>query len=152
VLLEVLEGGGKQLMKRIRMLVLAGAIAVALPFGMSSVGATGSGSSVYIQDQVDYNIAGTQLDVGLQVRCKTPSGLGTVRVQVDQEPPYTPYPVGTGSGPQSVVCDNVTRAVGVTIVGFGFDAGRATATAMLTTPGNPNGNKTVVKDVTIVVV
>jgi hypothetical protein len=138
--------------KRIRLLVLAGIIAAALPFGMSSVGATSSGSSVYIQDEVDYNLVGTQLDVGLQIRCTTPSGLGTVRVQVDQEPPYTPYPVGTGSGPQSVVCDNVTRAVGVTIVGFGFDAGRAKATATLTTPGNSNGNKTAVKNVTIVVV
>jgi len=138
--------------KRIRLLVLAGIIAAALPFGMSSVGATSSGSSVFIQDEVDYNLVGSQLDVGLQIRCTTPSGFGTVRVQVDQEPPYTPYPVGTGSGPQSVVCDNVTRAVGVTIVGFGFDAGRAKATATLTTPGNSNGNKTAVKNVTIVVV
>ncbi len=143
-------------MKRIRLLVLAGVIAAALPFGMSSVGATGStgssGSSVYIQDKADYDFAGTNLDVGLQVRCSDSTGFGTVNVQVDQAPPQTPYPVGFGSGPQSVVCDGVTRAVGVTIVGFGFDAGRAKATATLTTPTNSSGNKTVVKYISIVVV
>jgi hypothetical protein len=142
-------------MKRLRLLVLAGVIAAALPLGITAAGATGStGSSsyVYIQDKADYNLVGTQLDVGLQVRCKTPTGFGTVAVQVDQVPPQTPYPVGFGSGPQSVVCDGVTRSVGVTIVGFGFDAGRAKATATLTTPGNSSGNKTVTKYIYIVVV
>ena len=142
-------------MKRIRLLVLAGALAAALPFGMSSVGATGSTgstSSVYIQDYADYDFAGSQLDVGLQVRCKDSTGFGSVIVQVDQAPPQTPYPVGAGSGPQAVVCDGVTRSVGVTITGFGFDAGRAKATATLTTPTNSSGNKTVMKYITIVVV
>ena len=46
----------------------------------------------------------------------------------------------------------MTRSVGVTIVGFGFDAGRAKATAALTTPTNPSGNKTAVKYISIVVV
>jgi hypothetical protein len=142
-------------MKRIRLLVLAGVIAAAVPFGMTAAGATGStgsSSSVYIQDYADYNLVGTQLDVGLQVRCKDSTGFGTVAVQVDQAPPQTPYPVGFGSGPQSVVCDGVTRAVGVTIVGFGFDAGRAKATATLTTPTNSSGNKTAMKYINIVVV
>jgi hypothetical protein len=142
-------------LKRMRLLVLAGVVAIALPFGMSSVGATGSTgstSSVYIQDYADYNLVGTQLDVGLQIRCKDSTGFGTVAVEVDQVPPQTPYPVGFGSGPQSVVCDGVTRSVGVTIIGFGFDAGRAKATAMLTTPTNSSGNKTAMKYITIVVV
>ena len=88
-------------LKRIRLLVLAGVVAAALPFGMSAVGATGSsGSSVYIQDYADYNLVGTQLDVGLQVRCTDSTGFGTVNVQVDQAPPQTPYPVGFGSVPR----------------------------------------------------
>jgi hypothetical protein len=41
--------------------------------------------------------------------------------------------VGTGSGPQIVVCDNHTHSVGVTVGGMGFDAGKAWATADLTT-------------------
>jgi hypothetical protein len=142
-------------MKRIRLLVLAGAIAAALPFGMSAVGATGStgsSSSVSINDKVDYDFIGTNLDVGLQVRCTDSTGFGTVAVTVDQAPPATPYPVGHGSGPQSVVCDGRTHSVAVTIIGAGFDGGRATATAALTTPTNSSGSKTVKEPVTIVAV
>jgi hypothetical protein len=142
-------------MKRIRLLVLAGVIAAALPIGMTAAGATGgggSGSYIYIQDRADYDFVGTNLDVGLQVRCSDSTGFGTVSVTVEQAPPQTPYPMGFGSGPQSVVCDGVTRAVGVTIIGAGFDAGRAKATASLTTPTNSGGNKTVSKYISIVVV
>ena len=85
-------------MKRIRLLVLAGAIAVALPFGMSTVGRhRWHGlrlNSVYIQDNADYDFAGTNVDVGLQVRCTDSTGFGTVDVQVDQAPPADPVPRG----------------------------------------------------------
>jgi hypothetical protein len=122
-------------MKRIRLLVLAGVIAAALPLGLSAAHATGGGGTpanqVTIQQYVDYDFAGAALDVGLYVRCA--GGSGSVIVNVSQSPPETPYPVGTGSGPQIVVCDNNTHAVGVTITGFGFDAGRAKVTADLTT-------------------
>jgi hypothetical protein len=142
-------------MKRLRLLVLAGTIAAALPFGMSAVGATGStgsGSYVSINDRADYDFVGTNLDVGLKVSCKDSTGFGTVTVTVNQAPPATPYPVGYGSGPQSVVCDGRTHSVAVTIIGAGFDGGRATATAALTTPTNSHGNKTVKEPVTIVAV
>jgi hypothetical protein len=142
-------------MKRIRMLVLLGAVAVALPLSLSvakATGSTGSGSSVYIQDKADYDFVGTTIDVGLQIRCTDSTGFGVVAVTVDQSPPATPYPVGHGSGPQDVVCDGRTHAVGVTIVGAGFDAGSAKAKAELTTPMNSSGNKTVTKWITIVVV
>ena len=123
-------------MKRIRMLVLLGAVAVALPLGLSAAHATGGGggtpaNQVTIQQYVDYDFAGAALDVGLYVRCT--GGSGSVIVNVSQSPPETPYPLGAGSGPQIVVCDNSTHAVGVTITGFGFDAGRAKVTADLTT-------------------
>ena len=60
-------------MKRIRLLVLAGAIAAAIPFGMTAAGATGgtgSTNSVTIQQYADYDAAGFVLDVGLYVTCK----------------------------------------------------------------------------------
>ena len=41
--------------------------------------------------------------------------------------------MAAGSGPQTVVCDGQTHSVAVTVAGFGFDAGTASATADLTT-------------------
>jgi hypothetical protein len=140
-------------MKRLRMLVVLGAVAVALPLGLATAkatGSTGSSSSVYIQDKADYDFVGTNLDVGLYVTCKDSTGFGTVNVTVDQYPPETPYPFGAGSGPQSVVCDGHSHSVAVTIIGAGFDAGRAKATAALTTPTNSSGSKTVSRWIEIV--
>ena len=141
-------------MKRIRLLVLAGAIAAALPFGMSAVsatGSTGSGSYVSINDKADFDFIGTQIDVGLQIMCKDSTGFGTVNVTVKQGYPQT-IATAVSDGPQAVVCDGRTRAVGVTTIGAGFDAGTAKATATLMTPTNSSGNKTVTEPVTIVVV
>jgi hypothetical protein len=143
-------------MKRIRLLVLAGAIAAALPFGMTAVGATGSTGStsssyVYIQDKVDYDFAGTQLDVGFQIRCKDSSGFGAVNVTVKQTYPET-FATAFSDGPNGVVCDGRTRSVAVTTIGAGFDAGKALVTAELLTPTNPSGSKKVSKTVTVVVV
>ena len=121
-------------MKRIRLLVLLCVAAIALPLGLfqSSAGATGTPqNSVTIQEHADYDFIGTTIDVGLSVRCT--GGSGSVIVNLQQFPPETPYPVGAGSGPQIVACDGKTHTVGVTITGFGFDAGRAWATADLTT-------------------
>jgi hypothetical protein len=120
-------------MKRLRFIVLIGALAAAMavPVVAKATGGGGSGNSVIIQEKVDYDFVGTQLDVGLYVKCS--GGSGSVIVNVSQSPPQTPYPVAAGSGPQIVVCDNNTHSVGVTITGFGFDAGRAWVTADLTT-------------------
>jgi hypothetical protein len=139
-------------MKRVRLLVLIGALAIALPFGLSAAhatGSTGSSSQVSIQQYADYDAAGFVLDVGLYVRCS--GGVnGLVTVNVSQSPPQTPYPVGFGSGPQPVVCDGNTHAVGVTVGGEGFDAGIAKATATLTVPMKPGA--TASRYITIVVV
>ena len=142
-------------MKRIRLLVLAGAIAVALPFGISAVratGSTGSGSSVSINDKADYDFVGTQIDVGLQIRCTDSTGFGTVNVTVEQAH-RRPIPMAVRCPvPRPSCVTGATRSVGVTIIGAGFDAGTAKATATLTTPTNSSGNKTVTEPVTIVVV
>jgi len=138
--------------KRIRLLILLGMVAVALPLGLLQGIAKATDSppanQVTIQQYVDYDFAGTQLDVGLYVRCK--GGSGSVIVNVSQSPPQTPYPVGAGSGPQIVVCDGYTHAVGVTITGFGFDAGTAKVKADLTTASG--GSVHAERWVTIVVV
>jgi hypothetical protein len=137
-------------MKRIRLLVLAGVIAAALPFGMTAAGATGgSGTtdSVTINSRADFEFFGTQLDVGLNVRCY--GGSGFVDVFVEQFPPETPSVVAMGSGAQPVVCDGKTRPVGVTVEGALYDEGRARATATLVAP---NGTTTAVKWINIVVV
>src|SRR5687768_15044516 len=102
-------------MKRIRLLVLLGAVAVALPFGLTTAKATGtsggSTNSVTINSRADFEFIGTQVDVGLNVRCY--GGSGSVSVWLDQYPPETPAPFGAGSGAMPVVCDGKTRPVGV---------------------------------------
>jgi hypothetical protein len=116
----------------------------------TSGGSTSGGDSVTIQQYADYDAAGFVLDVGLYVRCS--GGVnGVVNVNVNQYPPQTAYPVAFGSGPQTVVCDGNTHAVGVTIAGEGFDAGTAKATATLTNPTTLK-SKSAAKWITIVVV
>jgi hypothetical protein len=140
-------------MKRIRLLILLGMVAVALPLGLLQSVAKAAGSppdnTVSIDEHADYDFVGTQLDVGLNVRCRGGSS-GAVVVNVSQDPPETPFPVSFGSGPQFVVCDGSTHSVGVTITGFGFDAGKASATADLTT--DSGGSAHAERLITIVVV
>ena len=117
-------------MKRILMLTVLGILAVALPIGLlPGVAQADSGPQVTIQQDASYILAGSVIDVGLNVKCQ--GGSGDVVVNLTQSPPETPYPVAAGSGPRSVVCDGQTHSVAVTVVGFGFDAGQAWATADL---------------------
>ena len=127
-------------MKRIRLLVLIGAVAVALPLGLTTAKATGgsTGNSVSIDYYADFDTAGANIDVKLYVRC---TGTAVANVTLKQSPPETASPVTVGSGPQPlVVCDGQTHSVGVTVFGFGFDTGKAYATATLT--GTSGGTKT----------
>jgi Flp pilus assembly protein CpaB len=120
-------------MKRIRLLILLGAVAVALPLAVlsaGSAGATPAFADVSIEPNAQYDIQGSILHVELRAACN--GGAGAVVVDVTQSPPETEYPVAFGSGPRSVVCDGTAHEVAVTIFGQGFDAGRAFATATLT--------------------
>jgi hypothetical protein len=126
-------------MKRIRLLVLLGVVAVALPLGVVSAGnagaagSTGTTNSVSIRQYADYNLVGFELDVGLNVRCTDVDGLGTATVFVTQDPPETGIPTtGTGANPD-VVCDGRTHSVGVTVAGPLYDPGKAYAVADVTT-------------------
>ena len=123
-------------MKRIRLLVLAGVLAAALPVGMASAGATGDttpANYVELKDLAQYNFNGTYIEVGVTVKCKANgNSLRTVEVFVKQDYPETPFPQGaTGLGARNVVCDGVARAVAVTVPVGLFDAGRAWAEATL---------------------
>jgi hypothetical protein len=126
-------------MKRIRLLVLLGVIAVALPIGAvfagnaGAIGSTGTTTSVSINQYADFNLSGVQLDVGLNVRCT--GGTGTATVMVSQKPPEVGHPVtGFGTNP-NVVCDGQTHSVGVTVIGTVYDAGKAYAVADVASPG-----------------
>ena len=129
--------GEKEVVKRIRMLTLLSVLGVALSVGLlpgvakANGGGGGSQNQVTIQPQASYILAGGVIDVGLYVKCQ--GGSGDVIVNVTQSSPATPYPIAAGSGPQNVVCDGQTHSVGVTVAGFGFDAGTAWATADLET-------------------
>ena len=134
--------GKEEVVKRIRVLTVLGILAVILPIGLlqgvaKADGGGGSQNQVIIQPQAQYILAGATIDVGLYVKCQ--GGSGEVIVNVNQSPPQTPYPVATGSGPQTVVCDGQFHSVAVTVAGVGFDAGEAWATAQL-----ENGSATVI--------
>jgi hypothetical protein len=143
-----------EVVKRIRLLILLGVVAAALVVPTAAKAwDSGTTNQVTIQQYADYDAAGLVLDVGLYVRCqKGPDGL--VEVTVDQYRPQTTTLIAHGEGASSVVCDGNTHAVGVTIVGEGFDAGQAKAKATFTP--NPVGGKgskaTAQRWITIIVV
>lgn len=122
-------------MKRIRLLILLGMVAAALPLGLlhgaaKATGGTTPTTAVSIRQYADFNLSGVQLDVGLNVRCT--GGSGTATVHVTQTPPASGHPVtGFGTNPD-VVCDGRTHSVGVTVIGTVYDAGKAYATADVT--------------------
>jgi hypothetical protein len=127
-------------MKRLRLLVVLGAVAVALPLGLATAKATGGSgttgsNSVSIAQDAQYDLLGGIIHVGLTVSCKNNMGApGQVEVTVEQWPPETPYYMAAGGGLNNVVCDGKPHTVGVSVTGEGFDAGRAKATATLIPP------------------
>ena len=119
-------------MKRIRLLVLLGLVAIALPFGVVFTGGAGaassSGTSVTISQTADFNAFGTELDVNLSVKCTGPA-FALATVTVTQSNPETGVAaLGGGSNP-TVVCDGRAHSVGVTVKGAVYDPGKAYAIA-----------------------
>jgi hypothetical protein len=116
------------------MLTVLGMFAVVLPIGLLQgvAKADGGGPQVTIQPNASYILASASIDVGLYVKCQ--GGRGNVTVSVTQSAPASPFEGGAaGDGTSPVVCDGQTHSVAVTVAGFGFGAGRASATADLTT-------------------
>jgi hypothetical protein len=133
--------------KRIRLLILLGAVAVALPLAVLSAGSAAAQpafADVSIEPNAQYDIQGAILHVELRAACD--GGAGAVVVDVTQSPPETEFPLAAGSGPRSVVCDGTAHEVGVTIFGEGFDAGRAFATATLTVVDPNNTTQVLAQD------
>jgi hypothetical protein len=123
-------------MKRIRLLILLGVVAVALPFGLSRAGATTTSTGttdVTLSTTAQYDFVGTIIHVGFKARCT--GGTGQIVVTVKQYPPETPEPMGAGGFFNNVACDGQTHTGGVTVSGMGFDPGKAWAEATLTSPG-----------------
>ena len=144
-------------MKRIRLLVLIGAVAVALPLGLTTAKATGGSpaNSVDIHYDVQYDFNGTIAHLDLSVRCKdvglgVPLGNGHLTGSISQQPPQTPYPVTYTFGIAEAVCDNRTHAVGLTVQGEGLDTGLAKATVTLTPPAGGGSAVTRTETVNIV--
>jgi hypothetical protein len=122
-------------MKRIRLLVVIGIVAAALPLGLARAGATTTGgtgrTSVSISQYADFNAYGAQLDINLLVSCTGGSGAATI--VVNQPTPETGVPDTTGDGFNAfVVCDGKTHSVGVTVTGVVYDPGKAYAIADVT--------------------
>jgi hypothetical protein len=132
-------------MKRIRLLILLGMVAVALPLGLlqgvakARPPSSTSTGSVSINQYADWDTIGTTLDIGLQVACTDPSNTGIVAVEVTQYPPESPTTLPVhGAGTQKVVCDGRSRYAAVTVGPGPFDGGKAYATATLTTVSSPD--------------
>ncbi len=140
-------------MKRIRLMIILGVVALALPFGLMRAGATTTSGSttttaVSIQPKAQFDDDGLFLHVGLSVKC-APSPLpGLVKVQVDQYPPESPTEVH-GFGSNDVLCDGRSHTVGVTLGGLKYDAGRAYATATVIPPSGPEASAARWIDITI---
>ena len=131
-------------MKRVRLLVLLGAIAIALPFGLLPAGATGGGgatSSLSINQNAQYDVLGDIVHVGLRARCPSSPLPGTILVHLVQDPPETVMHAEGESLVKEVVCDGQTHTVGATVFGANFDAGRAWATADFTFGGSAHAER-----------
>jgi hypothetical protein len=142
-------------MKRIRLLVLLSALAIALPVGVLSGvakagGSTGSTSSLSIDQNAQYDALGGIIHVGLRARCPfigidpvTNEAIpGTIHVHVTQYPPETVLLAEGDNFVKEVVCDGQTHTVGATIFGANFDEGRALATANFTFPDTATATAT----------
>ena len=121
-------------MKRIRLVILLCALAVALPLGVLSGVAKatgGDGSSISINQNAQVDTFGFQVHVGLRVRCPASSMPGTIDVKVTQDPPETVVHTEGDALVKEVVCDGQTHSVSASVAAAigNFDAGRAYATA-----------------------
>ena len=114
-------------------LSVAAASAVIVP---SVAGATGGSTTptteIYINDKVDYDTFGTQLDVGGKAKCKSSVGEATITASVSQAPPETATPVSLSTGLSTIVCDGQWHSFALTAIGAGYDAGKAKATVTVT--------------------
>jgi hypothetical protein len=144
-----------EVVKRIRLLILLGMVAVALPLGLlqgvaKATGGSGSTTSVSISPTADFNTFGGQLDLLLFVRCTGVSGTADVTVTQTTPESGDPVAMGIGSNP-AVVCDGQTHSVGVTVTGGLFDPGKAYAVADVTPLPGGSGPRHAERSITIFV-
>lgn len=91
------------------------------------------GNSISIHANGDVDSGGAQVDIGLTIRC---TGTAAAFVDLEQSQPETPYPVTFSVGPVPfIACDGNAHETMVTVNGYGYDPGRALATATLAVVG-----------------
>lgn len=128
---------------------LAATAAVLVPQAAGATGGSTPTTEIVINDKVDYDTFGTQLDVGGSAKCTSSVGEGSITASVSQAPPETATPVSLSTGLSTVVCDGKWHSFALTAIGAGYDAGKAKATVtVMPVAGSPM--KTVTKWVTIV--
>jgi hypothetical protein len=139
--------------KRVMLGAAAAAVAttaaVLVPQAAGATGGSTPTTEILINERVDYDTFGSQLDVGGTAKCTSALGEGTITASVSQAPPETPSPVTLSTGISTVVCDGNWHTFALTAIGAGFDAGRAKATVtVMPVAGSPT--TTVTRWVTIV--
>jgi len=129
---------------------VAATAAVLVPQAAGATGSTTLTTEIVINDKVDYDTFGTQLDVGGSAKCTSSLSAGNIiTASVSQAPPETASPVTLSTGDSLVVCDGRWHSFALTAFGAGFDAGKAKATVTVM-PALGSPAKTVTKWVTIV--
>jgi hypothetical protein len=112
-----------------------------------ATGSTGATSSLTINQNAQYDALGNVIHVGLRARCPASTAPGTIHVHVVQDPPESVTHTEGDSLVKEVVCDGQTHTVGATIFNplleFGFDAGRAYATAEFVAGGTAADAKSI---------
>jgi hypothetical protein len=139
----------KRVMLGMAATVVAATAAVLVPQAAGATGGSTPTTEISINERVDYDTFGSQLDVGGAVKCTSAVGEGTITASVSQAPPETPSPVTLSTGNSFVVCDGKWHTFALTAIGAGFDAGRAKATVtVMPVAGSPT--KTATRWVTVV--
>jgi hypothetical protein len=116
-------------MKKLALTAGTGLALALAPIGVGAVQASSAYANVIVETTAQYDIQGSELQVGVKATCT--GGLGAVSVQVTQSPPESSVEAVGESG-NTVACDGRQHETAVTVFGEGFDAGKALATATLT--------------------
>jgi hypothetical protein len=115
-----------------RLVLLTAIVAVLFASGLGAASAQAVNRvSIEPNAQWGHNLVG--VGVQLHVTCDSPGTFANV--MLTQSPPENAFPT-TGMGSSPVLCDGRQHQVGVTVIGFGFDIGKAFAFATLCNPGN----------------
>jgi hypothetical protein len=128
---------------RYRLSIALAVTATALIAALAPAAGASTNTKVSIEPNAQVMTLGFVI-VGVHYQCF--GGNGVVSVQVTQFPPDN-WITTSGTGAQTVTCDGQTHEASIPVQGsFGYDAGKATATATLTAP---SGSATDTREINI---